>query len=89
MTTFIVCAVKDRALDAFMQPFFVQTIGVANRSFTDEVNRPESPMYAHPDDYDLHQIGNYDDSTGQITPCAPQQIALGKAVKRQEGVSGA
>lgn len=63
-----VFAVRDRALDAFMQPFFVQSPGVAVRSFSDEVNRPESPMCNHPDDYDLYHIAEYDESTGKIIP---------------------
>lgn len=78
MTTYIVVAVRDRAMDAFMQPFFVPSIGMALRSFGDEVNRSESPMYSHPEDYDLYQIGSYDDATGALSPIPPHQLAIGK-----------
>lgn len=78
-----VFAVRDRALDAFMQPFFVQSTGVAVRSFSDEVNRPESPMNAHPDDYDLYCIGDYDESTGKINPLSDvRMISRAKDVIR-------
>lgn len=85
MTVYCVLAVRDRALDAFMQPLFVPAIGMALRSFTDEVNRPESPMCAHPDDYDLYQIGTYDDAVGLLTSLTPRQVAIGKDVKRPAG----
>lgn len=85
MTVYVVCSVRDRALDAFMQPIFTPALGMALRSFSDEVNRPESPMYAHPDDYDLFQIGSYDDSVGKLVACDPRQVAIGKDVKRPPG----
>ena len=65
----VVVAVKDRAADAFGRPFFVQTQGVAIRSFMDEVNRQaeDNQLYQHPDDFDLFELGMYDDSTGMIS----------------------
>lgn len=91
MAIFAILAVRDRALDAFMQPFFVQSIGVGIRSFSDEVNRAESPMFAHPDDYDLYSLGTYEDADGSLVQPSgpPRQIAIGKDVKRPGGVSGA
>ena len=55
MAKVVVVAVRDRAIDAFGRPFFVPTIGVALRSFHDEMNRqaPDNAMAAHPEDYDL------------------------------------
>lgn len=64
MTVHTVCAVKDRAIDAYNRPFTVPTIGAAIRSFTDEVNRKDSEMFAHPEDYDLYDMGTWDDQTG-------------------------
>lgn len=89
MTVLIVCAVRDSALDAFMQPIFVPAIGLATRSFADECNRPDSPMHKHPGDYALYHIGSYDDSSGRLESCEPRQVARGVDVKRPEGVSGA
>lgn len=83
MTVLVVCAVRDRALDAFMQPFFAPSVGIAVRSFGDEVNRAESPMAAHPDDYDLYQLGTFDDATGRFAVGdGPRQVAIGKDVRR-------
>lgn len=75
----VIVAVQDRALAAFNRPFFVPTRGAAIRAFSDEINKTDSPMHAHPDDFDLYELGNWDDETGKFdnsTP--PQQIAIGK-----------
>lgn len=77
----IIVAVKDHALDAFNTPFFVPTEGVAVRSFKDEVNRPESPMGAHPEDYDLYKLGEYDERRGAFNTHEPLQIARAKNFK--------
>lgn len=78
-------AVKDRALDAFMQPFYAHSDGYAIRSFTDEINKQGSTFNAHPDDYDLWRIGTYTDTTGLIEKeeGGIKQIAIGKQVKIQ------
>jgi len=74
-----ICAVHDRALDAFGQPFFVPAIGAAIRSFQDEINNAQGDMHKHPEDYDLYQLGVYEDTTGKIIPLdEPKQLAIGK-----------
>lgn len=69
-------AIRDRQLDAFGRPFTGQTRGIAVRHFYDEVQNKESPMNAHPEDYSLHFIGQYDDVNGRLIPSEPEQIAL-------------
>lgn len=64
MTILTIVSVKDRAVDAYNRPFYVPTIGAAIRSFTDEVNRKDSEMQAHPEDYDLYDMGTFCDQTG-------------------------
>lgn len=78
MAQLIVLSVRDRAMDAFMQPFFAPAVGLAVRSFGDEINRAESPMHAHPEDYDLYQVGTFDDQTGIFTSDQPRMLAVGK-----------
>jgi len=68
MTILTIVAVKDRAVDAYNRPFYVPTIGAAIRSFTDEVNRNESEMNSHPEDYDLYDMGTFCDQTGTFLP---------------------
>lgn len=63
MATFSVCAVRDRAVNAYMRPMFTPTAGAALRAFQDEVNRQhdDNLMYRHPDDYELFELGSFDD----------------------------
>ena len=80
----IICSVKDRAADAFGRPLFVPSVGMAIRSFSDEVNRQadDNQMFHHTEDFDLFELGSYDDNTG-IIECHPQPklLTLGKSVK--------
>lgn len=80
----VICSVKDRAADAFGRPLFVPSVGLAIRSFSDEVNRDsaDNQMFHHSDDFDLYELGTFDDSTG-IIECheSPKLLTLGKSVK--------
>lgn len=83
----VLCSVKDRAADAYGRPMFVSSVGVAIRSFSDEVNRkdPENQLFNHPDDFDLYELGEFDDNTGLFAlHDAPKLLSLGKQVKIQE-----
>lgn len=80
----IVCAVKDRAADAFGRPFFVSTAGLAIRSFMDEVSRDsaDNQLFSHPDDFDLFELGVYDDADGSLfSHDQPKLLMLGKQVR--------
>lgn len=68
MTTLIAVAVRDEALQAFNRPFFVNSLGLAIRSFEDECNRdsPDNPMKNHPNDFSLWHIGSYDEESGRL-----------------------
>lgn len=82
----IVVSIKDRAADAFGRPFYVPSVGVAIRSFQDEVNRAaeDNQMYQHPDDFDLYDLGSFDDNTGSFTLHeTPTLLTLGKQVKAE------
>lgn len=83
---FVVVSIKDRAADAFGRPAFVPSVGVAIRSFSDEINRSDSEnqMYSHPDDFDLFELASYDDSTGIVEMLdVPKLLILGKNAKTQ------
>lgn len=79
-----IVAVRDRAVIAFGQPFFVRAIGEAMRSFEDEVNRDGSPFKDHPDDYDLYHVGDFDSDSGRVVPCEPLMLMTGKQCVRNK-----
>jgi len=85
-----VVAVRDRALEAFMRPFFVPAVGQAIRSFQDEVNRvdKDNAINAHPADYDLWYLADFDEESGKFVggDGFPKQVAIGKqCVLKGEG----
>lgn len=80
----VIVSVKDNAAEAFGRPMYLQSVGVAIRSFTDEVNREDkdNSLYHHPDDFDLYDFGVFDDSTGKFELREiPNVIVRGKDVK--------
>lgn len=79
MKMHIIC-VRDRSADVFGQPNFVLSIGAAVRNFTDEINReaPDNIMNRHPADFDLYDLGMYDDNNASFECGPPRQIAVGK-----------
>lgn len=80
---YIVLTVRDRAADVFGQPIFVAAVGQAVRGFTDQVNDAKAgPLFLHPEDFDLYELGTFDDATGQFQNLEkPRQVAIGKDVK--------
>lgn len=76
----LIFAVRDRASDTFGNPMFVPSRGQAIRSFADEVNRvsSENILSQHPEDFDLYELGFYDDDTALFDTHGPQQVAVGK-----------
>lgn len=80
-------AVKDLAVQAFGQPFFVRHRGEALRSFQDEANnnKTTSAIAQHPEDYELYYLGQYNDEAGEITsPATPELIARAKDLLKGE-----
>ena len=60
-------AIKDQAIEAFSQPFFVQAQGQAVRMFMDESKNEQSQINRHPADFELWYLGEFDEQTGTIT----------------------
>jgi len=80
----VIVSVKDSAAEAFGRPMYLQSLGVAIRSFTDEVNREDkdNQLFNHPDDFDLYELGVFDDSLGRYELREnPTVIVRGKDVK--------
>lgn len=80
-----ICAVRDRAIDAFGRPMFVAATGQAVRSFGDAINGKadkDDTLASHPEDFDLYHLGTYDDATALFVLLAnPRVLAIGKDVK--------
>lgn len=61
------------------QPMCAPTRGVGERSFVDAVNDPKAPFMAHPDDYELHELGEWDATSGELFPSEGRPKVYGRA----------
>lgn len=61
-----VYAVYDNKAEAFMQPFFADTPGIATRNFQTNVNSEQSIFNKYPNDFVLYEIGVFDDAKGLL-----------------------
>lgn len=80
---YVVCAVRDRQAGVFGQPFFVAAVGMAVRGFSDQVNRvaDDNPLNKHPEDFELYQLGWYEDEPGEFSTDADFPKRLLRAVE--------
>jgi len=76
-----IVSIYDQAIGAYSRPVFVQSTGVAIRSFSDEVNREDqnNEMKRHPADFSLFHLGSFDDSTGLFVNIEPLPALLVQA----------
>lgn len=80
-------AIKDDALNRFMQPFFTHTNAAAIRAFRDHTNEKGSPANMHPGDYTLYYLGNFDEETGDITSDKERLINAADLVDKNENIT--
>lgn len=79
-------AVRDQKAEAFVQqPFFCLARGQAVRGFSDAVNDPKTELCAHPGDYELFYIGEFDQDTGVLDPVEKGIVPLGNGSSFKEG----
>lgn len=71
-----VFSVYDRAATAYLQPFFMPARGLAIRAFTDLCNDEKNQFSKHPGDYELFELGEYDDVAGKFG-CNDGPVLLG------------
>lgn len=62
-------SVKDAALKAFLPPFWARTDGEASRSFMQAC--VTGSLKNNSDDYELFQLGEFDDSSGLLLARTP------------------
>lgn len=67
-------SVRDVQVEAYLQPFFSPTEGAAIRSLMEAANDSAHQFFKNSSDYSLYLLGEFDDSTGVITPTDPKRI---------------
>jgi len=73
-----VIAVYDKKIGLFDPPFTVRHPGEAIREWDIIIKNPETKFGKNPEDFDLFQVGTYDENTGSTTNnTPPTQLASG------------
>lgn len=70
-------SVYDKAAGRYLDPFTAPTDAVAQRGFSDAVNREGHPFNLHPEDYVLVVCGSFDPESGKISPEGPEMLVAG------------
>lgn len=73
-----VFSIYDEKAHAWLQPFFMDTTGLAIRAITDCVNDPNHQFAKHPADYTFFQIAQFDDHSAEFEEV---KISLGNLVE--------
>jgi len=79
-------AIHDSKAGAYLQPFFMPNHHMAMRTFQDCVNDPKHNFGMHPEDYNLFEIGEFNDLTSELIYNTPIK-SLGNGLDHQTIVS--
>lgn len=69
-----VFSILDKAVGAYLQPFFCRAKGEALRSFIDAVGDEKGDFCKHPDDYVLFWVSEFDTESGIFLAMEPQRL---------------
>lgn len=69
-----VFTVYDKAIGAYLQPFFCRARGEAVRSFSEACNNKENLFNRHGADYHLVYLGEFDDKAGLFSTSEPVRV---------------
>lgn len=77
-----VFSIYDSKAEVYWSPRFYLNAGVALREFSDaaQARNGDNELSAHPEDYTLFEIGDWDENTGELRTY-PSKVALGVALE--------
>lgn len=70
----LIFTVYDKAVGAFLQPFYARSKGEALRQFTDACNDQSHQFCKHAADYTLMMLGEWDDASGIFDAADPARV---------------
>lgn len=65
--TLILFSIHDNKADTYTPPFAAPSRGVMIRNIQDVVSEGKTPHSKHPDDYELFELGTWDDVQGTFS----------------------
>jgi len=69
--------IYDEKARAYLPPFFLGQEAQATRAFSDCVNSKDHQFGAHPTDYTLFSLGNFDDNNASFDTHNPKTLGNG------------
>lgn len=84
MNKMILVAIRDKKAEFFHPPYAVPTEAMAIRGFGDAVLKGNSDLSAHPEDFCLFKVGEYNQLNGKVIPVEPLSIASALDFKDKE-----
>jgi len=63
---YVMFSIRDNKAAVFMPPFHSHNRGTAIRSIQQNMLDENSSLAAYPEDFDLFEIGTFDDETGSL-----------------------
>lgn len=79
----VVVAVRDSKASVFCNIGLVTTLGVAVRTFNEQINSGQGAMSKHYGDFDLYELATFDDATGVFDSYPPKPVVTGVSMKEQ------
>jgi hypothetical protein len=67
-------SVYDTKSELFSSPHFLQSDGVAVRSFSTACDDPKTQLAMYPEDFSLYCVGTFNIESGNISPIQPKQL---------------
>lgn len=71
-----VFSVFDSKVGSFATPWCSPTVASGKRAFGAAVQDQSSMLAKHGEDYSLFLVGEFDELTGMLLPCAPENLGL-------------
>lgn len=75
-------SVYDSKVEAYLTPHFMRSRGEAIRAYSQASNDPQTQFAKNPADFTFFEIGEYDDSTGNVK-MYDVKFSLGTALELQ------
>lgn len=80
--------IYDKKMQIHQQPFVAINRATMMRTIADGLKRNDSMMSRFPVDYEIYKIGEFDETTGMITPLPEREFicVLEDLIERKENV---
>ena len=81
-----VFTIYDKKAFVYGPPVCFGKVGEALRWFCDIIAEPQGTVGKYPDDFQLYELGEYDDNTGSILTALPHMVANASEYKTKAPV---